>query len=152
ELVYVAPGDALDAARATLASGTADPSERARALWVLGRSAYYANRMADAVATLSEAASLADSAELLTEILLTLAPALSKEGHPDEALRLLEHPTLELEPRWAGQLRNQRGIILMEIGRLAEALTELETGLALLRAAGDTNRECRALVNLGVAA
>jgi len=152
ELVYVAPGDALDAARATLASATASPSERARALWVLGRSAYYANRMADAVATLGEAAGLADSAELLTEILLTLAPALSKEGHPDEALRLLEHPTLELEPRWAGQLRNQRGIILMEIGRLSEALTELETGLALLRAAGDTNRECRALVNLGVAA
>jgi tetratricopeptide (TPR) repeat protein len=108
--------------------------------------------MADAVAMLTEAAGLADSGELLTEVLLTLAPALSKEGHPDEALRLLEQPALELAPRFAGQLRNQRAIILTELGRLPEAMAQLEAGLALLRRAGDTSRECRTLVNLGVVA
>lgn len=152
EMIYAAPGDALDAARATLAAPGVGPGERAAALWVLGRSAYYANRIADAVAMLREAADLADSPGLLTEILLTLAPALSKGGHPDEALRLLEHPTLELEARFAGQLRNQRAIILTELGRLPEAMTQLEAGLALLREAGDVNRECRTLVNLGVVA
>jgi tetratricopeptide (TPR) repeat protein len=152
EGVYAAPADALDAARATLGSPAAGPAERARALWVLGRSAYYANRMGDAVRMLTEAAGLADSAELLTEILLTLAPALSKEGHPDDALRLLEQPALELEPRFAGQLRNQRAIILTELGRLPEAMRQLEAGLALLREAGDSSRECRTLVNLGVVA
>jgi tetratricopeptide (TPR) repeat protein len=152
EGVYAAPADALDAARATLGSPTAGPAERARALWVLGRSAYYANRMGDAVRMLTEAAGLAEPADLLTEILLTLAPALSKEGHPDDALRLLEQPALELEPRFAGQLRNQRAIILTELGRLPEAMAQLEAGLTLLRQAGDTSRECRTLVNLGVVA
>lgn len=152
ERVYAAPAHALEAARATLASPAAAPAERAEALWVLGRSAYYANRMAGAVAMLREAAGLAESEELLTEILLTLAPALSKQGHPDEALALLEQPALELEPRFAGQLRNQRAIILTELGRLPEALAQLEAGLALLREAGDTSRECRTLVNLGVVA
>ena len=152
EQVYAAPAEALDAARATLASAHAGPAARAEALLVLGRSAYYANRMADAVAMLREAAGLAESAELLTEILLTLAPALSKQGHPDAALALLEQPALELEPRFAGQLRNQRAIILTELGRLPEAMTQLEAGLDLLRTSGDTSRECRTLVNLGVVA
>lgn len=152
ERVYAAPGDAVRAARATIASDDVTSTDRAQALWVLGRTAYYANQMSDAVRLLRDAVPLVDDPELLTEILLTLAPALSKEGHPDEALRMLEDPALELEPRFAGQLRNQRGIILTELNRLPEALDQTQEARVLLHDAGDTHREARALVNLGAIA
>ncbi len=149
ERVYAAPAEALEVARAALASGEASPGERAEALWVLGRSAYYANQMTDAVTYLREAVPLVENPALLAEILLTLAPAMSKEGRPEEALGLLESPALELAARDAGQLRNQRGIILTELGRLPEALAQMQEALSLLREAGDRSRECRTLVNLG---
>ncbi len=152
EQVYAAPAEAVRAARATMSSPTASRTDRAQALWVLGRTAYYANRMSDAVGLLRDALPLVDDPELLTELLLTLAPALSKEGHPDEALRILQDPALELEPKFAGQLRNQRGIILTELNRLPEALTQTEQAIALLHEAGDVHHEARALVNLGAIA
>lgn len=148
--VYAAPSEALAAAREVLAAADAPPHDRAEALWVLGRSAYYANRIDEAVGLLRQAAEQAAQPDLLTEVLLMLAPALSKQGHPDEALALLAEPALELEPRFAGQLHNQRSIVLTELGRLPDAEQELRLAVELLGAAGDTHRECRALVNLGV--
>ena len=152
EQVYAAPAEALRAARATMSSPTATRADRVQALWVLGRTAYYSNRMSDAVRLLRDALPLVDDPELLTELLLTLAPALSKEGHPDEALQILQDPALELEPKFAGQLRNQRGIILTELNRLPEALAQTEEALTLLHEAGDVHHEARALVNLGAIA
>ena len=149
EQVYATPGDALDAARLTLADPAATPTERAGALWALGRAAYYANRVSDAVRLLRDAVPLVGDPEMLTEILLTLAPALSKDGRPEEALAMLADPSLELAPRFRGQLRNQRGIILAEVNRLPEALEQTEEALALLRAAGERSQEARTLVNLG---
>lgn len=149
EQVYGAPEHALEAARRALASASATPAERADALWVLGRAAYYANHIHEAVGLLRDALQLTEEPEMVTEILLTLAPALSKEGHPEEALSMLEDPALGLSSQFAGQLRNQRGIILTELGRLTEALAEMEAALQLLRVAGDANREARTLVNLG---
>lgn len=149
EQVYSTPADALDAARVTLTDPDAPPSERAGALWALGRAAYYANRVSDAVRLLRDAVPLVDDPEMLTEILLTLAPALSKDGRPDEALAMLADPSLDLAPRFRGQLRNQRGIILAEVNRLPEALEQTEEALGLLRAAGERSHEARTLVNLG---
>ena len=114
--------------------------------------AYYANQVSDAVRLLREAVPLVDDPAVLTEILLTLAPALSKDGQPEEALGILEDPSLGLDPKYAGQLRNQRGIVLTEFGRLPEALTQMTEALGLLQAAGDVQRETRTLVNLGAVA
>ncbi len=152
EQVYAAPADALSTAQIILKSDSVTSAERADALLVVGRSAYYANQMTDAVRLLQEAVPLAEEPATLTEILLTLAPALSKEGKPDEALLMLDDPALELEAGHAGQLRNQRGIILTELGRLPEAMSQMEEALALLRDAGDHNRETRTMVNLGAVA
>ena len=152
ERIYSAPADAVEAARSTLSSPVATGPERGEALWVLGRSAYYANQVSDAVRLLREAVPLVDDPAVLTEILLTLAPALSKDGQPEAALGMLENPTLGLDPKYAGQLRNQRGIVLTELGRLPEALTQMTEALGLLQAAGDVQRETRTLVNLGAVA
>jgi hypothetical protein len=66
ERVYSSPDDALRAAREVLAAEAPAPSERAGALLVLGRAAYYANQIADAVRLLSEAIPLAGDPEQLT--------------------------------------------------------------------------------------
>lgn len=152
EQVYSTPSSVLDDAMSTLSSTTSTAAERAEALWVLGRAAYYANQMHDAVRLLQVAVPLVDDPAMKTEVLLTLAPALSKEGHPEEALLLLADPALEVEPKFAGQLRNQRGIILTELGRLPEAMEQMEAALPMLREAGDESREARTLVNLGAIA
>ena len=62
---------------------------------------------------------------------------------------MLADPSLDLAPRFRGQLRNQRGIILAEVNRLPEALEQTEEALDLLRAAGERSHEARTLVNLG---
>ncbi len=152
EGIYSAPAEALAHARAVLARQDATSTERARALLVLGRAAQYGNRIADAVRLLSEARQLAVEPALVTEILLTLAPVLSKEGHPDEALALLDRSDLELGRGHAGQLRNQRGVILLEMGRLHEARDQATDAVHLLHEAGDQNREARAMANLAVIA
>lgn len=152
EGIYSAPAEALAHARAVLARHDASSTDRARALLVLGRAAQYGNRIADAVRLLSEARQLAVEPALVTEILLSLAPVLSKEGHPDEALALLDRSDLELGHGHAGQLRNQRGVILLEMGRLHEARDQATEAVHLLREAGDQNREARAMVNLAVIA
>ena len=149
EQVYAAPADALEAARGTLANGLAGPEERAEALLVLGRAAYYANNMSDAVQLLDEARQLSVDPDTVIEVLLTLAPALSKQGDPEVALDLLENLTVRLDSNHSGQLRNQIGIIMTELGRLPEALEHLEEAVVLLREAGDDHRETRTLVNLG---
>lgn len=152
ERVFSAPSDALTQARAVLSDPDSSPPDQARALLELGRSAYYGNQMSDAVKLLANARELATEPELLTEILLALAPAMSKDGAPDEALALLDRCEPGMEPRFAGQLRSYRGIILTEMGRLPEAMEQTEVAVRLLRTAGDRSRETRALVNLAVIA
>ncbi len=152
EKVYSDPASALHSARIALASPSTTVAERAEALWALGRSAYYANQMSEAVQLLREAAQLADDSKTLTEILLTLAPALSKEGNPAEALAILEDMAADLEPEFLGQVRNQRGIILTELGRLPEAMVEMKAALESLEASGDLQRQPRTLLNLGAVA
>ncbi|MEM7339764.1 MAG: CHAT domain-containing protein [Actinomycetota bacterium] len=149
EGVYIDPADTLTAARAVLATPGVSAGERADALLAVGRSAYYANQMTEAVGLLREGADLADDPDTLIEILLTLAPALSKQGAPDEALGLLDPAARRIGPHHGGQLHNQRGIILAELGRLPESKAEMLQALALLREAGDGNRETRTMVNLG---
>jgi tetratricopeptide (TPR) repeat protein len=147
--VYVDPVRALGEAREVLESPSASQAEKADALWTLGRSAYYANQMSDAVQLLQDALPLTTDHGVYTEILLTLAPALSKEGHPRQALDILERLSPQLEAKFLGQVRNQRGIILVELGRLPEAMVEFVDALRLLEVAGDQQRQPRTLINLG---
>lgn len=144
------PAVALAAARTALETPDLPPQERAVALCAVGCAAYYANRMPEAVRLLGEAETLAVDPEVRAEILLTLAPAMSKEGQPEQALTLLQDPCFDTSARLAGHAHNQRGIILIETGRLPEALTDITEAVRLLRSVGDSHRATRALVNLGV--
>ena len=90
ERMYSAPADALARARAVLDDPAAAPATRGVALWTLGRAAYYGNRMAEAVQLLREAVELVDDPDIGNDVMLTLAPALAKEGSAGEALDLLD--------------------------------------------------------------
>lgn len=144
--------DVLHAARIVLERSDATDDERARAFWTLGRAAYYDNRMEEAVRLLQQALPLIDDPTMVAEVLLALAPALSKEGRPGEALAVLADPRLAGETEHAGQLRSLRGIVYIELGRLHDARSETEQAVRLLREAGDAERATRAIVNLAVVA
>ena len=88
--VYAAPASAHAEATRLLADPAATTDQKADSLWTLGRSAYYANRVSDAVVYLREALPLVHDPGKRADLVLTLAPALSKQGHIAEALRLLE--------------------------------------------------------------
>lgn len=150
--VYLKPSDAEESAREVLDRADATAAERSEALATLGRSAYYDNRLSDAIAHLERALSLATSPSARADISLTLAPALSKAGRPVDALELLELDVTGLSDEQRGKLHNQRGIIDVETGRLPEALTEFGRAREIHRAVGDAASEGRSLVNMAAAA
>ncbi len=150
--LYSRSPEVLARARARLTADGTAPAERAEALWILGRAAYYDNRVAESVQLLAQALPLAEDEGLVAEVLLALAPALSKQGRPDEALAALADDRVASLPAWRGRIHNQRSIILTELGRLPEARSETELAVAALQDAGDLDRAARALVNLAVTA
>jgi len=152
EAVYSSPEEALARAAETLKSGEASAIERARAQLTFGRSAYFSNEIDAAVDHLRKALELSDNAQLQAEVQLALAPALSKQGQPQAALDMLDPEAFDFGPAIKGQAHNQRSIVLTELGRLPEAVAELEVALPLFRRGNDPRRECRALLNLGALA
>jgi len=147
--VYAAPASAHDEAARLLADPAATPDQKADSLWTLGRSAYYANQVSDAVVYLREALPLVDEPGTRADLVLTLAPALSKEGHVAEALQLLEPDQDGLSVRQQALLHNQRGILFTEHGRLLEAKSAFLISLELLEEIDDSALEARVLVNIG---
>lgn len=142
-------GEVVDQARRML-EGEPSDSERASALLVLGRNAYYANQMGTAVELLRKAMAVTDDPDLTTEVVVSLAIALSKQGDSDEALELLDEIQASDDPGWATRIHNQRGIILTELGRLEEA--RIETARAVRLSSGEDVWSIRSRVNLAVIA
>ncbi len=147
--VYAAPASAHERAARLLADPAATTDQKADSLWTLGRSAYYANRVAEAVVYLREALPLVDDPNKRVDLVLTLAPALSKVGNVADALALLEPAQDGLSIRQRALLHNQRGIMFTEHGRLPEARSELLLSLQLLREIDDSAVTARTLVNIG---
>lgn len=150
--VYHAPSSAQDAATRTIGDPTAPPAERAEALATLGRIAYYDNRMTDATAMLQECLALTDDDALRAETALILAPALSKQGRSEEAFALLDADSMRVSPELDGKAHNQRGAMLVELGRLPEALRSFRRAFELHNQCGYLAGEGRALLNMAAAA
>ena len=150
--IYSAPAEAHAEAAKTLADGSALPEERAQALATLGRGAYYDNRIHDAVVYLEQALPLTENIELRAEIALMLGPALSKEGRSAEALELLDFSSTGLTAEQEGKAHNQRGVVLIELGRLPEAIAAFEQAREVHQSCGYLAGEGRALLNMAAAA
>ena len=150
--VYHRPSTAEDEARLVLERRGATPSEYAEALTTLGRSAYYDNRLSDAIAHLERALALAPTPSAVADISLTLAPVLSKVGRSADALELLGLDEHALSDEQRGKLQNQRGVIHVETGHLPEALDAFTAARDIHRRAGDDESEARSLVNMAAAA
>ncbi len=149
--IYSAPAAAQAEAKRIVSDPASTDSERAEALATLGRSAYYGNRMHEAIAYLESALPLTADATRHVDIALILAPALSKEGRSSEALALLDFPAGGLSSEQAGKAHNQRGIILIELGRLPEAVAAFGKAREMYRANGHLAGEGRALINMAAA-
>lgn len=152
DLVYRGPASAEAKARSAIGDPATTDAARAEALATLGRTAYYDNRISEAIRLLTSATSFDIDEGLRSEVSLILAPALSKQGQSAEALELLDDlergPTAEVRAK----ALNQRGAILVELGQLAEALESFDRAADLHRQLGDVGGEGRALLNMGAAA
>ena len=120
------------------------------ALWALGKGALENNEIRDARRLLERSVELCTvDRALAARVQCTLAVALSRGGHEDEAFAMLD----DAEPHCAGadlaRLHNQRGLMLISTGNLGAAHDELVAARVGLQAAGDRAAEARTLCNLG---
>src|SRR3954449_3457634 len=152
----------------------AKPAEAAaRALTVVRRAARAGDRTAQAVAErawglalrhrgdvdralvhLRRAVALAleaGAAEVAGEARMTLAFALVERGRSAQALEEIDRAVRELSDPARARARTQRGTILLEMGRHAEALAEWEAALPVLQQAGDLLWSYRVVWNRGLA-
>lgn len=150
--VYETPSAAEADARLTLRDHASTPERRSQALATLGRSAYYDNRLADAIGYLEQALPLASGPASAADIVLILAPALSKVGRSTDALHVLQLDIDALSEEQRGKRQNQLGIIFAETGQLPEALEAFTRAREIHRTAGDSAGEGRTLVNMAAAA
>jgi tetratricopeptide (TPR) repeat protein len=92
----------------------------------------------------------ANSAPLVDEARIRLAYALIMTGRPAAAFSEIEATLAQLNGAALARARAQRGVILLEAGRLDEALADLDAAMPALRAAGDLVGMARTLGNRGV--
>ena len=94
----------------------------------------------------------AGAGTVAAEVRLTLAYALAERGRPEQALHEVDRAlgALDSAPGRARALA-QRGGILLDLGRHAEALDHYREALPALRAAGDTLWIYRVVWNRGLA-
>lgn len=152
DAIFTAPAETHAEAEAVIANAEASDEQRAQAFTKLGRSAYYDNRMSEAVRLFRQALPLTADRAFRADIALLLAPALSKEGKTTDALAVLDLDETALSEEQRGTLHNQRGIMFVELGRLTDAIEAFELGLSFHRSSGDESRQARTLVNLAAAA
>jgi tetratricopeptide (TPR) repeat protein len=130
-----------------------DSDSAAEGLHRQGVDANESGQPARAERILSRALTLAADRQLRARILVTLAHSQAEQGDGVEALSLLDDAQAltagDDESRLDGLVRGQRGLLLLRLGRAAEAEEELLKAVRLLR--GEGVALARMLLNLGVA-
>ena len=152
---------AIDSHRALELAGEArtalrsapDPSAAPVVERALGLVGIELGRMPDAVRHLRRAVRLADAAGLADEAAearLDLSAALVLHGRPESGLAEAERARAALKGKAAGRSLMRRALILQRRGLYRDALDDYRQALAILRRAGDSEYEARALCNRGV--
>ena len=83
------------------------------------------------------------------EIAVSLSLVVAYQGELANTMEILAVSEPGLSSRSLGRLRTQRGLILYEAGRFADALGEYESALVLLAASADRLGEVRLRINAG---
>jgi tetratricopeptide (TPR) repeat protein len=146
-----ARAEAEEALAAALAA--ADGEEASIAERVLGLAAREANDLAASATHLRSAIRMAERAGFpsrAAEARMSLAGTLQMMGRGADALREADRAAPDLHGVDRARLLVQRGTVLMELGRLDEALVDYERALPVLRRGGDGLWEARLLVNRGL--
>lgn len=154
-LVGVAPRRALAMAGEALRQAERDGDARgeAAAYRVLSQAHLTLGNAAECLRDARRAVQVAgrgDDAATQTEAHIALAVALWRRGSMTAALRQLDLAAPNAPAALTGRLLAQRGTILSESGRPAEAMEAYRQALPLLRKAGERMREARTHNNLGV--
>ncbi|SEF30678.1 CHAT domain-containing protein [Amycolatopsis pretoriensis] len=142
---------ASEAARSARREGDNAAASIAERAW--GHSLVQCGELATAIRHLRRAVDhglAADSAELVSEARIRLAYALILRGKPELALGEIDGALNGIQGDALMRIRAQRGAILVEIGRLDEALADLDRALPYLRRIDDRVGVARALVNRGI--
>jgi tetratricopeptide (TPR) repeat protein len=146
-LVGARPGEALTKARTVLATAPA-PYEASVAHQVAGLALRELGDLAAATAELRVAARLARVAHATdreADVLAALGVALVYHGHSRRGLTALGSSLALVTGPDAARVLLRRGIALWVLGRHREALDDLGRAVRILRPAGDTLWEARAL-------
>jgi tetratricopeptide (TPR) repeat protein len=141
------PGEALAKARAVLATDPA-PFEASVAHHTIGTVLRDFGDLDGATAELRAAARLARAAHATdreADVLATLGVALVYRGHSRRGLAALDSSLALVTGPAAARVLVRRGIVLWVLGRHREALDDLTRAIRILRPAGDTIWEARAL-------
>ena len=141
------PGEALAKARAVLATGPA-PFEASVAHQIVGTVLRDFGDLDGATAELRAAARLARTAHATdreADVLATLGVALVYRGYSGRGLAALDSSLALVTGPAAARVLVRRGIVLWVLGRHREALDDLTRAIRILRPAGDTIWEARAL-------
>ena len=129
---------------------TRDPCARSYAAQALGVASRELGDVALAVRHLRTALAAAASCggEREADVQASLASTLAYAGRMAEAVRHMDEALSKASGVTAARVRVRRGGLLQIIGRPAEAVDDLRRAARTLRAAGDSNWEARALINL----
>ena len=141
------PGEALAKARAVLATDPA-PFDASVAHQIIGTVLRDFGDLDGATAELRAAARLARAAHATdreADVLATLGVALVYRGHSGRGLAALDSSLALVTGPAAARVLVRRGIVLWVLGRHREALDNLTRATRILRPAGDTIWEARAL-------
>jgi tetratricopeptide (TPR) repeat protein len=141
------PGEALARARAVLAADPA-PFEASVAHQTVGTVLRDFGDLDGATAELRAAARLARAAHATdreADVLATLGVALVYRGYSGRGLAAMDSSLALVTGPAAARVLVRRGIVLWVLGRHREALNDLTRAVRILRPAGDTIWEARAL-------
>ena len=143
------PADTAPIAERVLAT-TRDPYARSYATQALGVASRERGNVAQAVRYLREALVTAASCgnEREADVQASLASTLIYAGRSAEAIRHMDEALSKVSGPMAARVRLRRGGLLQILGRPGEAVDDLRRAARSLRAAGDSDWEARALINL----
>lgn len=105
----------------------------------------------DAIARAETAAAICDDAEAAALVLATKALIVARAGQVDEALRLLSTAEPNLSGPALGELNVQRALILLHLGRFADAHDDLSSAIARFANDSTPSRLAAARMNRALA-
>jgi hypothetical protein len=88
-----------------------------------------------------------DGSALAARLLISLASAEVQLGHPDEGFGLLDRAAALVAPHDQGVLLQQRGLLLVLVGRMEEGLSAMDSAIPLLTRADHPQVLARTLLN-----